>query len=200
MKKTLLFICGFLGGVLYVLLGFVGPFVLVASCFVSQNAGKTPNIWLGALCLASIVGFFFLTKLFRDRWHCSKFAFPLGVFLAADMLLLSIPLFNLLDSKKLLLLVGGNEYKWLADAYIRLVAELIVLLTLLVVVWMISLLLGQFKKFRRLAELLEAQQAQVQALEQKAELPAVEEMPSPADDVAKNVPSPIDDAEDTPKA
>lgn len=158
MKKFLLFTVGFFAGMAYIGLSFGGAFLLSAWLASHGLSNKQPVILLAFLCFIAVVGFYLLSRLFSKTFHVDKSAFPIGAFLTGDGVLLSIPLLNVLEPKRLVEIAGGN--KALAQNYANLILVLIVGITCLVISWLVWVLFGQFRRFREMSMQLERQNAQ----------------------------------------
>lgn len=160
-KKALRSLFGVLLGILFVALYYPGIFLL--ACLVAKAAPAAPvaQILLGVLGTAVLFPFFWLGRRLTGWLACGRNAFPAGAFLAADALLLAIPLCDLLNAARLLQLAGGD--KALAQQYAKNCAVLIFALVLLVVAWLITVFWGVFKRFRAMSEALERELAAARA-------------------------------------
>ena len=178
MKKYALNFCWFFSGVCYVL----GYYVLSAlGCAWIASLGVTssfPQILLTILSFLGIVIFFVITHFFGKRAPAIRTIFPIGVFLTADTVLVVILAKDLLSSKRLLELAGGEEQLWLAQSYAKCGFVLILGLVLLVVAWLISVLFRQFKKFQAMAAAYEAQNAAARAALDIPEAPTIPDSPT----------------------
>jgi len=86
--------------------------------------------------------------------------------------LLAIPLFKVLEPKRLVEIADGS--KELAQNYAYLIMVLIVGITCLVISFLVTVLFAQFRRFRDMSMQLEAQNAQLRAAmeAQQAEMQA----------------------------
>lgn len=175
-KKALRSLAGILLGLLFVALYYPGIFLL--SCLVAKAApgGSAAQILLGLLGVAVLFPFFWLNRWLTKRLACGRNAFPAGAFLAADALLLAIPLADLLNAARLLRLAGGD--KALAQQYVKNCAVLIFALVLLVVSWLITVFWRVFKRFRAMSEALERELAAARAVNTGSVSPAAADTPA----------------------
>ncbi len=172
MKKFLLFMAGFLAGICYICLAYGGAFLLSAWFASHIFSGNRSLVLLLSLSILAVVGFYLLSPLFSKKLCCGKYAFPIGAFLAGDFVLLAIPLFKVLEPKRLVEIADGS--KELAQNYAYLIMVLIVGITCLVISFLVTVLFAQFRRFRDMSMQLEAQNVQLRAAmeAQQAEIQA----------------------------
>lgn len=169
MKKFLLFTAGFLAGIVYIALTFLGGFQISFWSASHGLAGKTPLLLLVYLMVSATVGFYLLSWLFKAKLQ-AKNSFPLGAFLMGDAILISVPVMKVLSVEHLKKVSGNSET--LAKTYAYLILVLVAGVTCLVISWLMKLMIGQFRKFRQMSIALEAQNAALRASLAESQLTA----------------------------
>lgn len=159
--KLLRFLVGLAVGVLFVCLFYPAAYLLACLLARAGLAGRWPQIILCALCVLVLPLFFWLRSQADRLLSCGQIAFPAGAFLAADLMMLAIPAFDLLNAARLLEYADNSQPLARQFAYNSVV--LIFGLVLLVLCWLISVLWKLLLRFRAMTEALEREEAREKA-------------------------------------
>lgn len=175
--KLLRFLAGLAAGVLFVCLFY--PAAYLVACLLAHAGlpNRWPQIILCALCVSALPLFFWLRKQTDRLLACGQIAFPAGAFLAADLMMLAIPAFDLLNAARLLEYADKSQALARQFAYNSVV--LIFGLVLLVLCWLISVLWRILQRFRAMTEALEREEAREKAA--AAVAPAPHQTPAAPD-------------------
>lgn len=159
--KPLRFLVGLAAGVLFVCLFYPAAYLLACLLARAGLPDRWPQIILCALCVLVLPLFFWLRKKTDRLLACGQIAFPAGAFLAADLMMLAIPVFDLLNAARLLEYADKSQPLARQFAYNSVV--LIFGLVLLVLCWLISVLWKLLLRFRAMTEALEREEAREKA-------------------------------------
>ncbi len=159
--KPLRFLAGLAAGVLFVCLFYPAAYLLACLLARAGLPDRWPQIVLCALCVLVLPLFFWLRSQTDRLLACGQIAFPAGAFLAADLMMLAIPAFDLLNAARLLEYADNSQPLARQFAYNSIV--LIFGLVLLVLCWLISVLWKLLLRFRAMTEALEREEAREKA-------------------------------------
>lgn len=196
--KLLRFLAGLAVGVLFVCLFYPAAYLLACLLARAGLAGRWPQIILCALCVLVLPLFFWLRRRADRLLSCGQIAFPAGAFLAADLMMLAIPAFDLLNAARLLEYADNSQPLARQFAYNSVV--LIFGLVLLVLCWLISVLWKLLLRFRAMTEALEREEAREKAAAAAPrQSPAAPDKPS-ANAEPSSIATPPNAPEQTPAA